>query len=256
MYIDPGRFQHSVHGGLLCSQCHANMASQPSTVNAPLPTALESYTTKYRLGTKPAAGSCVTCHPREWESYQESIHAYALRTGKRDAPFCSDCHGSHYILGTEDMESQINPTNVPHTCASCHAVALLMARYNVQTNTYQTFQQSVHGRKVLLGARGVAVCTSCHGVHGIKSPLDPASSLYVTHIANTCRKCHKGASSEFALTFKHITPSPTAEPLVFYVRLAYRWVIGLLIGVMVIYVLLDLFRRLIEWIRRRREACT
>ena len=256
LYVDSIRYQHSVHGKLLCDQCHVNMAVEPhGRLSTPLPKSVETYTTKYRPGTRPAAGSCVTCHPSEWESYRGSIHARALRSGKLDAPFCSDCHGSHYMLSTADLESQVNPTNVPHTCASCHAVDLIMSRYDIPTNTYQTFQQSVHGRKLLLGQKGVAVCASCHGVHDIKSPSNPASPLYPTHIANTCRKCHKGASDEFALTFKHVTPSPTEEPLIYYIRFAYRIAIGAFIAVMGAYVLLDLLRRTIEWIRRRREEC-
>ena len=252
MYIDSARYQHSIHGSLHCDQCHTNMASKPG---APAPRPVDPYVAKYRPGTRPAAGACITCHPKEWESYRGSIHAAELRKGKLDTPFCSDCHGSHYILPSQDLESRINPENVPHTCASCHAVGLLMAKYNVKTNTYQTSQQSVHGRKLLLGEKGVAVCTSCHGVHDIKSPNDPASPLYPTHRADTCRKCHKGASDNFALTFTHLTPSPTEEPLIYYIRLAYRLAIGAFIAVMGAYVLLDLLRRTIEYVRRRREMC-
>ena len=232
------------------------MAIQPhAELPAPLPRAVEPYTIRYRPEARPAAGSCINCHPEQWESYRDSIHARALRSGKPDAPFCSDCHGSHYILGTEDLESQINPTHVPATCASCHAVGLLMSRYDVQTNTYQTFQQSVHGRKLALGEQGVPVCTSCHGLHDVKSPKDPDSPLYAAHRPDACRKCHEGASDKFALTFKHITPSPTEEPLIYYIRLAYRIAIGLFIAVMGAYVLLDLLRRTIEWVRKRREEC-
>ena len=259
MYVDPSRFQHSVHGKLLCDRCHVNMARLRQGYGGQATVSLRNdvlpLVAKYRPGTRPAAGSCVVCHPQQFEEYRGSVHAKALRSDRPGAPVCSDCHGNHYMLKTADLESQINPTNVPHTCASCHAVGLLMSKYDIPTNTYQTFVQSVHGRKLLLGEKGVAVCTSCHGVHDIKSPNDPASPLYPTHIANTCRECHKGASAEFALTFKHIAPSPTEEPLIYYIRLAYRIAIGMFIAVMGAYVLLDLLRRTIEWIRRRREEC-
>jgi len=254
MYVDPDRFEQSVHAELACSECHTNMMGERTTAPKPLPANVMADVAKYRTGTRPAAASCAGCHPNEWGAYRDSIHAKAHREGKRDAPFCSDCHGSHYILGTADLESRINPTNVPNTCASCHSVGLLMARYNVETDTYQTFQQSVHGRKVLLGARGAAVCTSCHGVHNIRSPKDPDSPLSPTHRADTCRECHKGASDKFALTFKHVTPSPTEDPVIYYVRLAYIIAISLMIGMMAGYVLLDLLRRTIEWARKRGEC--
>lgn len=247
LYVDPARYRKSVHRQLRCFQCHVNMAIQPhGIVHIDIPTDVEPYLAKWRRELQPATAACITCHRESFDKYRESIHAGSLARGNLEAPFCVDCHGCHYILGTEDLESTTSPRNVPATCASCHAVGLLMSRLDVATNTYETFQQSVHGRKLALGAPGAAVCTSCHGMHDVKSPLDPESRLFPTRIAQTCRECHVGATRQFALSFKHVRPSPTVEPVIFWVQIAYRWVIIITVGGMALYVLFDLLRYLIN----------
>lgn len=255
LYVNADRITASVHGGLACAQCHVNMAGErPVHLASSVSTEISPFVKKWRPQSRPAEAACVQCHRPVFGEYQGSIHASALKRRTYDAPFCSDCHGSHYVLRSADLESQVNPVNVPSTCASCHAVGLLMSKYDVSSDTYETFRQSVHGRKLALGESDVAVCTSCHGVHNIRSPEDPKSSLSSANIVETCRKCHTGASRNFAMSFNHVTPSPTDEPIVYWVDLAYRILIFLTVGGMAGYVALDLLRRTIDWLRGRREA--
>lgn len=36
----------------------------------------------------------------------------------------------------------------------------------------------------------MAVCTDCHGFHGVRAAKDAASPVYVTNVATTCGRCH------------------------------------------------------------------
>ena len=50
----------------------------------------------------------------------------------------------------------------------------------------------MHGQGISkLGLLVTAVCADCHGAHGIYRAVDKRSTLYPTHVAATCGKCHR-----------------------------------------------------------------
>ncbi len=114
-------------------------------------------------------------------SYEESVHGKAVAGGSSKAAVCTDCHGSHDILMASDAKSKIFKFNVPKTCAQCHD--------KVKTE----FMASIHGQALAKGVSSAPVCTDCHGIHGIKSHLDPNSSVAAQNLARTtCARCHEG----------------------------------------------------------------
>lgn len=136
--------------------------------------------------------TCGTCHGQKFVmeanghsaapfySYQESVHGKAVAAGSDKAAVCTDCHGSHEILNAANPKSSIFKFNVPNTCAKCHE--------NVKTE----FMGSIHGQAITKGVSAAPVCTDCHGIHGIKSHVDPNSSVSAQNLARTtCAKCHE-----------------------------------------------------------------
>ena len=115
------------------------------------------------------------------KSYSESIHGKALiEKNLINAAICTDCHGSHDLHSPTNPKSKIFRNHVPATCGKCHE------------NVLQTYLRSIHGKAALGGKREAPVCTDCHGEHGIKSRLDPTSSVYATVISEkTCGHCHE-----------------------------------------------------------------
>lgn len=121
-------------------------------------------------------------------SYQESVHGRALAAGKDGAAVCTDCHGSHDILPASNHESPIFKFNVPQTCGKCHQ------------GVAKDFVQSIHGQALARGNDQAPVCTDCHGIHTIKTHLDPTSPVSALNLAKaTCARCHEGVrlSQEF-----------------------------------------------------------
>ena len=101
---------------------------------------------------------------------------------------CTDCHGSHEILGAADAKSSIFKFNVPKTCGTCHG------------SVEREFDQSTHGQAILRGQWQAPVCTDCHGIHSIQSHKDPTSPVSAQNLAEgTCARCHEGVrlSREF-----------------------------------------------------------
>jgi predicted CXXCH cytochrome family protein len=54
------------------------------------------------------------------ESYNESFHGLATRSGSKVAANCESCHGNHNIRPSSDTLSTINKKNLPETCGKCH----------------------------------------------------------------------------------------------------------------------------------------
>lgn len=140
---------------------------------------------------------CASCHsdPNRMRQYGLAVGQLAefrtsehgillLQKGDTLAPTCTDCHDAHTILPPTDARSSVYPTNIPTTCARCHADASLMSRYGLPTDQFSLFQASAHG-VALFGKENFAA-PSCIGCHGSHAALPPA----VTEIANVCGRCH------------------------------------------------------------------
>jgi len=129
-------------------------------------------------------------------SYQDSVHGRATENGSTKAAVCTDCHSAHEILPANNAKSQIYKFNVPATCGKCH------------TDIEKTFNQSIHGQAIVRGNGLAPVCTDCHGIHTIKSPQNPASSVSEQNLSrDTCAHCHEGVrlSQEFGVPGGRVT---------------------------------------------------
>jgi len=137
--------------------------------------------------------TCATCHSKkpimesageatqQFYSYEQSVHGQAVANGSTKAAVCTDCHGVHEIRRASDEKSSIFKFNVPQTCAKCHAPVAA------------EFMQSIHGQAIARGNSQAPVCTDCHGIHSIKSHLDPNSPVNAQNLAKvTCARCHEG----------------------------------------------------------------
>ena len=81
-------------------------------------------------------------------------------------------------------------------CGSCHSDATFMLRYapNIPTDQLAQYRTSKHGLALAKGDTSVAVCSSCHGAHGVLQVSDARSPVYPTRIVETCGRCHGDAA--------------------------------------------------------------
>jgi formate dehydrogenase gamma subunit len=187
---DRGFHARGIQGGLkaaTCIDCHVR--------NGDMTTILPSSHPHSTINRSNIAETCGRCHgdrsvmlgsgisDRPFLSYRESVHAKALAQGNVSAAVCIDCHNSHDILPASDARSPITKMNVPATCSKCH-----------KAETAE-FMQSVHGQAVTRGVSRSPVCTDCHGIHGITSPVEKATAHASTAVAtDTCAGCHEGVA--------------------------------------------------------------
>ena len=180
LYVNPDKFKDSIHGSMFtCVDCHTDVKTTPHE-------------------TTPAKITCATCHADQQAAYDRSFHAKAIKAGDGKAATCVDCHGSpHELLPASDPKSRVHHTNIPTTCGSCHGQKFVMGASGHSTQTFFSYQESVHGRAVAAGSEKAAVCTDCHGTHEILAATDPKSSIFKFNVPETCGKCHADVKQEF-----------------------------------------------------------
>ena len=127
----------------------------------------------------------------QFARYLTSEHGKRLAAGDRNVAVCTSCHGVHPVRAVSDSRSPVFPTNVPATCARCHADAALMKPYGIPTSQFAEYRESVHGQALLRrGNRQAPACNDCHGNHGAVPPG-------VESVANVCAQCHRATRDLF-----------------------------------------------------------
>ncbi len=142
---------------------------------------------------------CLDCHRglqgrlrAPTERFAQDIHAVR-------GLGCVGCHGGDAsdpeMTGMDPdkgFKGAPERPQIAELCASCHANAAFMKRYNPKPYIFSMaeFRTSVHCKKISEGDTKVATCTNCHGVHGILPRSDLASPVHHRNVPATCAGCH------------------------------------------------------------------
>ena len=192
--------------------------------------------------------TCSNCHEEVYRRYSQSVHGTALlQEQNADVPVCTNCHRSHDI---EDARTASFRLRTPELCAGCHADEKLMQKYSLSTQVLQTYLRDFHGMTTSFYRKEksapstlTAVCIDCHGVHDILSVKGPSSGVLKANLAKVCTRCHPGATANFpAAWISHYEPTPQKSPLVYYVKLFYRYFIPFVLFGLVLQILLHVWR--------------
>ena len=198
-----------------------------------------------RVSRMNVAETCGRCHVKIYGEYAGSIHGMALLQKRLpDAPACTDCHGEHAIRKKEDPNSKVYVSNVAETCSRCHGNENIVGKYGIETEQVATYADSFHGIAEKFGAKTVANCASCHGVHDILPADDPRSSVALHNIPKTCGKCHPGANPNFAKGKIHVNPDKAEAGIIFWVKLAFTVLTAGTMAALIGHILLDLRKKL------------
>ncbi|OGP86712.1 MAG: hypothetical protein A2156_04410 [Deltaproteobacteria bacterium RBG_16_48_10] len=230
LFVAENEYKSSIHGGLSCSDCHTqirddahaaggkaidrrvNCASCHQEAEKEYKKGLHSK--MIMKGTEKVA-YCQSCHGKHnirpskdpksmthlsniaktcsrCHSDKEFVRQHALGKGtspgelfkgsvheKTGEVTCTSCHGSHNLRSLIDPQSSIFRSNIPQTCGACHP------------DITKQFIDSIHGVLAARGRSDSPTCTTCHGIHGIKTKVDPDSPVNEKRIAlTTCPQCH------------------------------------------------------------------
>ncbi|HEY6194309.1 MAG TPA: cytochrome b/b6 domain-containing protein [Candidatus Eisenbacteria bacterium] len=231
-------FRDSVHGrskrpdAATCNDCHESHNLRRAT---------EPTSSIHRTNI-PA--TCGHCHLRELTAYRASIHGTALARGVTATPVCTDCHGEHLIRGPHDAGSPVAAGHVTETCSRCHEATGIRETYGLPAGRLSSYRDSFHGLAARGGSPVVANCASCHGYHDVLPSSDPRSSVSPARLGETCGRCHDGADKRFRIGQVHVTMATASQPVPFWARRLYLWLIALTIGFMLLHNGADFVRKL------------
>ncbi|HKI78608.1 MAG TPA: hypothetical protein VKA26_08720 [Ignavibacteriaceae bacterium] len=200
IFVDYDKLQGSIHAKIACSQCH-------SGVNQSKLRPCEGITAKV---------DCASCHAEVGDEYKISTHGILNAENDKNAPFCSDCHGTHYVLGKKNTKSPIFSPNIPQLCAKCHRegekAAVLYT--GTEKNIVNSYVESIHGKGLLKsGLTVTATCTDCHTAHHELPHTDSTSSINQNNIAATCGNCHYGIEEQFVKSVHSTNVTKTDKKL-------------------------------------------
>lgn len=196
IHFDNGHLAKSVHYNIQCVECH-------TTVTKKLKRPCE---TVERV-------DCSNCHIKTSNEYYDAGHGRAFLKKNKNAPYCTDCHGSHQTKSKFDDSSPTHRGSVPKLCGSCHEKD---GKANIgkglkEEDAFLDYSQSTHGQG--LTQRGLlvsAICIDCHTAHHELKEEDSLSSVNKQNIALTCAKCHKSIYDDY-ITSEHSIAQNTGD---------------------------------------------
>ena len=205
--------------------------------------------------------TCAKCHSAIYDTYKQSVHGKALtEDGNPDVPTCIDCHGVHNI---QNPTTATFRNSTPYLCAKCHTNNALMHKYGLSTQVLNTYVADFHGTTVVLfdntfpdQPTNKPVCTDCHGFHDVARVDDPQKGLSVRkNLLARCQKCHPDATANFPDAWlSHYIPSPDKYPMVYYINLFYKFFIPAVLVPMLILVVMDFSRMMINRFRKPKPV--
>jgi hypothetical protein len=153
---------------------------------------------------EPVTGSCVNCHRVMGDArLSDPVTDYADDVHSELGFGCSSCHGGDpTVTGMSSMDTTIGFLGTPDrleilsVCGRCHSDPGFMRQYNPSARVDQVaqYRTSIHGIRLLEHAdTNVAICSSCHQTHSIRSPSNPFSKVAAINVPGTCGECHSSA---------------------------------------------------------------
>jgi hypothetical protein len=163
------------------------------------------------LGTGLLAGAasaqttntCADCHGALDPPLQVTAEQFAADIHAQKGLTCASCHGGDPSKADMDAMSKaagfrgkVERKQIPELCGRCHSDGAYMRQYNpsLRTDQLSQYKTSVHGKRLAMGDTKVAVCTDCHGVHGLRPASDTRSKVHPLNVAQTCARCHADAA--------------------------------------------------------------
>ncbi len=182
--INQNDFHNTAHNNFACNKCHTDVTTGNN---------MRPCSTVKKV-------DCSICHEAVSNIYINSGHGQAFYKKNSNAPYCTNCHGTHKILSRYDEISVTSRANIPKLCGSCHTKngkAVINTKLK-EIDAYSDYSKSVHGKGLMeKGLLASAICTDCHTSHDVLKESDPNSTVNPKNVPSTCGKCHKSILSDY-----------------------------------------------------------
>lgn len=183
---------HAGRTSQTCRLCHQPAEPPEGEVPQILPTPVS------HVQAVGSSNSCVDCHVKLEGKLAQAAQDWSASIHAQRGVSCADCHGGDPNATVK--EAAMSPSagyigkpktvDIPALCASCHARVEAMRQYDLPTDQWSKYQQSIHGKKLAQGDTNVATCFTCHDGHATKNVDDPSARVYALNVPALCGSCH------------------------------------------------------------------
>ncbi len=186
---------HTGRPNEVCQACHQPLVAQPSPVPTSTPPLVP---TPIQFPQAPGENFCLECHRGLGGMHEAITLAWETSIHAQRGVGCADCHGGD--PGAADIGESMSleagfigtpaKDEIPALCASCHANVDAMRQYDLPTDQYAKYLESIHGLRLAGGDPNVATCYDCHDGHGTLETNDPSADVYPSNVPGLCASCH------------------------------------------------------------------
>lgn len=222
-YVSDQIYTNSVHGAVLCRNCHLNLDVIPHTDAKKVDCATKCH-------IKEPSTDKEFSHGTHYTDIDASVHGKFTKDGKEkkfseDMPGCIDCHvnpayrpvsgimsreegisaealrrclGCHedkdwtnrfYQHFSHRLQTSKAPLETVKLCLRCHKDGEMMDRHGLITTS--NYKDSYHWKGVLFGDPDSPDCIGCHApvgfpVHSMTTMLEPTSAVHKNNLRQTC----------------------------------------------------------------------
>lgn len=142
--------------------------------------------------------SCIECHKELEGELLAPVQGYQNDVHQRFGLGCVSCHGGNpeaddlELAKDSSFKGAPSRVRIPDFCGRCHSDSSYMHSYNpgIRVDQLEIYWTSQHGHELQKGDTQVAVCTDCHGTHGILESTHPKSLVFPWNIPPMCAACH------------------------------------------------------------------
>lgn len=232
-FVSENIYNQTVHRNIPCRDCHTYITKLP---HDPV---TEEVNCSNECHVKPPFSQENFSHKKIVEAYNKSVHGIKPDDPpdvKQAKPYCKYCHQNplfmkvdeKYIAGKTLLrclncheregvtkaythithrlghKTSRSPQEVVQLCSkNCHENVEMMKKFKVSKNTLEavdTYNESIHGKAVVLGSEEAADCLSCHAthlIHDVQKKDDPESTINPKNLIKTCKQCHIKVNKHF-----------------------------------------------------------
>lgn len=139
---------------------------------------------------------CDICHSKpDLKRVLKSGRVQSLYVGRMDLD--ASVHA-----GKQCVDCHVDVVEIPHTstpqkvnCTQCHYKGNTVGA--PQSDIYQEYKTSVHGRAIVEAKPNAPTCQDCHGSHRVLKHDDPAAGVAHLNVPTMCGRCHLDIYAEY-----------------------------------------------------------
>ena len=191
------------------------------------------------------ADFCGECHSSETISFKRNLHfsqEISSLSGNISLT-CTDCHQEHLISNDKyQYNEEKSAGQMTDKCLDCHQSVRISRTFSQNARGYSPTVDSFHGASNIGGELFFSECSSCHGIHELKSYTGINKEEIKLTIISECGTCHPNAAANFVSSPVHMAQGEMLDSEESIARYIFLALIVTMISLIVLSIIGDFYK--------------